>query len=161
VKAVVIGVGNPFRGDDGAGLAVLERLEGRVPGGVELVACEHEPSGMMDAWHGAEAVLIVDAVSSGAAPGALHRFDASAEPLPAHAFRASTHAFAVDETIELARALDRLPRRVLVYGVEGGDFEAGEELTPAVEAAVERTAAAVLSDLANLAKEERPCTSAP
>jgi hydrogenase maturation protease len=87
---------------------------------------------------------VIDAVSSGAEPGTVHRFDASRTPLPASLRRASsTHALGLAEAIELGRALDRLPARVIVYGIEGERFEAGAALTPAVAAAVEAVAAAV------------------
>ena len=75
----------------------------------------------------------MDAVSTGAEPGTLHRFDATAEPLPAELFRSSTHALGVADAVELARELDRLPARLAVYGIEGENFETGEGLTPAVE----------------------------
>jgi hydrogenase maturation protease len=159
MRVVVLGVGNRYRRDDGAGLAVTELLARRVPRGVQVVECEQEPSRLLEAWDGADAALIVDTVQSGAEPGTLHRFDASAEPVPAQVFRGSTHAFGVGEAVELGRALGRLPQRVLVYGVEGGRFEAGEGLTPAVEAAVTVAADAVLEDLGRLANEEEPCTS--
>lgn len=153
--AVVIGIGNRLRGDDGAGVAVAERLRGRVPPGVEVISCNEEPSRLMDAWEGADSLVLVDTVSSGAPPGTLHRFDAGEEAVPARTFRSSTHAIGIAETIELARALGRLPRRVRVYGVEAGGFETGAALTPAVAAAVISLAAAVLHDL-----EEERCTSA-
>jgi hydrogenase maturation protease len=155
---LVIGVGNAYRRDDGVGLAVAARLRGRVPAGVRVVDCEQEPSRLLDAWHGAESALVVDAVESGAAPGTLHRFDAAAGPLPAGVFRSSTHAFGVGDAVELARVLGRLPGRVVVYGVEGGEFAAGEGLTAPVAAAVEPAAQAVLDDLERL-REEEPCTS--
>jgi hydrogenase maturation protease len=158
-RAVVIGVGNDYRGDDGAALAIVRRLEGSVPEGVTVRAFEQEPTRLIDAWDGADTAVVVDAAGSGAEPGTLHRFDASATPIPASVFRSSTHAFGVGEAIELARALGRLPRRVVVYGVEGGSFAAGEELSPAVAEAVEPAAAAVLEELARLTREEEPCTS--
>ena len=158
-RQVVVGVGNAFRGDDAVGLAVAERLRGLVPTGVAVVSCELEPSRLIEAWEGAETAIAVDAVVSGAEPGSVTRFDASEAEVPARAFRSSTHAFGVGEAIELARALGRLPNRVVVYGVEGADFVAGHGLTPPVEAAVERTATAVLEDLERLAREEEPCTS--
>ena len=71
----------------------------------------------------------------------------------------STHAFGVGEAVELARVLGKLPDRVVVYGVEGGEFAAGEGLTAPVEAAVEPAAQAVLDDLEQLLREEAPCTS--
>ena len=50
--------------------------------------------------------------------------------------RGSTHALGVAEAIELGRALGRLPRRLLVFGIEGGSFDAGAGLSPEVERAV-------------------------
>lgn len=146
-RTVVIGIGNRLRGDDGAGVAVAERLRERVPSGVDVAACSEEPSRLMDAWEGADSVVLVDTVSSGAPPGTLHRFDAGDEAVPARTFRSSTHAIGIAETIELARALGRLPRRVRVYGVEAGDFTTGASLTPAVDAAVDSLVGAVLHDL--------------
>ena len=152
---VVIGIGNRLRGDDAAGVVVAEQLRARVPEGVEVVSCDEEPSRLMEAWAGVESVVLIDTVSSGAPPGTLHRFDAGEEAVPARTFRSSTHAIGIADTIELARALGRLPRRVLVYGIEAGGFETGSSLTPAVESAVVFLVKDVLADL-----EEERCTSA-
>jgi hydrogenase maturation protease len=159
VSIVVIGVGNTLRGDDAAGLAAVERVEARLPEAVRVVACEQEPSRLLDAWEDAWAAIVVDAVSSGAEPGTLHCFDASVEPVPAQAFRSSTHAFGVGEAIELARALGRLPDRVVVYGVEAAGFEPGADLSPAVDAAVGDVVDAVLDDVLGLIGEEERCTN--
>jgi hydrogenase maturation protease len=155
-RTVVIGVGNPLRGDDAAGVAVAERLRPRVPAGVEVVACSEEPSRLMEAWDGADSVVLVDTVSSGGQPGTLHRFDAGEDAVPARTFRSSTHAIGIADTVELARALGRLPRHVRIYGVEAGGFETGAALTPAVETAVTALVHDVLNDL-----ERERCTSAP
>ncbi len=149
-RPVVIGVGNTFRGDDAVGLAVVDRLRALVPEGVDVIPCEQEPSRLMEAWENAPAAFVVDAVTSGAVPGTLIRFDASETAVPAQAFRSSTHAFGIGEAIELARALGRMPARVVVYGVEGEEFQSGEGMTPRVEAAVEPAVSAVLDDLARL-----------
>jgi len=149
-RVVVVGVGNAYRGDDGAGLAVAERVRGLVEG-VEVVTCEQEASRVIDAIEGRDAAVLVDASSSGATPGTIHRFDASIEPVPARSFRSSTHAFGVGEAIELARALGKLPGTVVVYGIEGEEFSAGEGLSAAVAAAVEPAVDAVMGE---------PCTSA-
>lgn len=154
-RTVVIGVGNPLRGDDAAGVEVAERLRPRVPEGVEVVACNEEPSRLMEAWEGADRVVLVDSVASGLAPGTLHRFDAGEDAIPARTFRSSTHAIGIADTIELARALGQLPRRVRVYGIEAGGFGTGAGLTPAVESAVAFLVKDVLADL-----EEERCTSA-
>jgi hydrogenase maturation protease len=136
-RRVVIGIGNAYRGDDGAGLAVAERARARLPAEVRVVESEQEPTRLLDAWERADAAFVVDAVVSGAPAGAIHRYDATDTPLPSGVFRSSTHAFGVGDAVELARALGRLPRRIVVYGVEGSDFDAGAPLSPPVVAAVD------------------------
>jgi hydrogenase maturation protease len=151
-RVVVVGVGNAYRGDDGAGLEVAARVRSLAPAGVEVVACEQDASRVIEAIEGFETAVLVDASSSGAAPGTIQRIDASSEPLPARAFRSSTHAFGVGEAIELACALGKLPPVVVVYGVEGADFSAGERLSPPVGEAVEQVTSAIVEEVA--------CTSA-
>ncbi len=153
-RQLVVGVGNAFRGDDGVGLAVAGRLRERVPPSTSVVACEREPSRLLEVWSGAESALLIDAVDSGAAPGTLHRFDASRNALPERVFRSSTHAFGLGETIELARALGQLPESVIVHGVEGRAFDAGQALSEPVEAAVDGAVAAVLEDLRQMARRD-------
>jgi hydrogenase maturation protease len=137
---LVIGIGNAWRSDDAAGLAVAHALQASPPPGVEVLAREGEPTELIDLWADAEAVWLVDAVSSGAPPGSVHRLDATSESLPAALFRVSSHLVGLAEAIELARALGRLPGHVVVFGIEGARFEAGEGLSPEVADAVERVA---------------------
>jgi hydrogenase maturation protease len=151
----VVGVGNRWRGDDAVGLEVVARLRGALPEGVELVEREGEPTALIDEWAGDDAVWVVDAVSSGAAAGTLHRFDAGARALPAALFRASTHHIGLPEAVELARAVDGLPEQLVVFGVEAGDVGVGGSLTPAVAAAVERTAVAVQEEVLACAESRR------
>ena len=132
---LVIGLGNSWRGDDGAGPAVARGLLDEVQARVRVY--EGEPVGLIEDWTGADAVIVVDAVSSGAPPGTIHRLDPLSEPIPAGLSQGSTHAFGLAETIELARTLDRLPPRLTVYGIEGERFTAGQQLSPPVSAAVD------------------------
>jgi hydrogenase maturation protease len=133
---ILIGVGNGWRGDDGAGLAVARRVRELAPAGVEVREVEGDATALMEAWSGAARVVVVDAAESGAPPGTVQRFDARSQPLPVRSLRSSTHAFGVSDAVELARALGRLPDRLDVYAIEGVSFTAGERLSPAVERAV-------------------------
>ena len=72
---MVIGVGNEYRRDDGAGLAVVTSLRDRVPPGVELVLTDGEPTRLIEAWTGAALAVVVDAVRADPPrPGRMHRF---------------------------------------------------------------------------------------
>ena len=133
----LIGIGNHFRRDDAAGLEVAHRLRLAHPPGVILIEQEGEPASLIEAWSTVEESLVVDAISSGSEPGRLHRFDVTHAPLPAEIFSVSTHALGLPEAVELARELGRLPRLV-VYGIEGETFEAGEGLSDPVEKTVEK-----------------------
>jgi len=133
---VIIGVGNEYRSDDGAGIAVASRLRALSPTGVIVLEESGEGAALLEAWKGAAWVMLVDAVRSGAPPGTIHRLDARAAPVPTGFFHYSTHAFSVAEAVELARSLDRLPPHLIVYGIEGENFAAGVGLSSAVEQAV-------------------------
>lgn len=143
-RVVVIGVGNAWRRDDSAGLEVARRVRERAPAGVTVL--ETEPTGIAGELAGVDAAFFADAVSSGMAPGTVHRLDAAADGLPRGALRASTHSVGVAEALELARALGTLPARVVVFGVEGRDFSAGEGLSPEVERGVAEAVEAVLRE---------------
>jgi hydrogenase maturation protease len=151
VQVLVIGIGNAWRRDDASGLAVARELEGL--SGADVLEREGEPAGLMDAWEGAERLWLVDAVASGAPPGTVHRIDVAEQELPPELFRASTHHLGLAEAVELARALGRLPSRVVFYGIEGASFDAGEGLSHEVEQAVGEVAEAIR-------KEVGACTSA-
>jgi hydrogenase maturation protease len=127
----VIGLGNEWRSDDGVGLEVARRIGGRVLDG--------EPIGIVEALAGEDEVVLIDAVSTGAAPGTLFVFEADSDPLPAPIFGASsTHALGLAEALELARTLGRLPRKVVVYGIEGESFRFGKGLSSPVAEAADR-----------------------
>jgi hydrogenase maturation protease len=133
---LIIGIGNEYRGDDAVGLIVARRLKERLADSAVVIEQSGDGAALMEAWRGAEAVIVIDAVASGAAPGAIHRFNANTRPIPKNAFRCSTHAFGVAEAIELSRALDEFPRSLVIYGIEGKNFAAGVGLSPEVESAV-------------------------
>jgi hydrogenase maturation protease len=150
----VIGIGNPLRGDDAVGLLAARRVRELADPEVEVMELEGEPARLIDAWQGARLAVVVDAVKSDAPGGAVMRFDATAGPLPPSLSATSTHALGLGDAVEIARALDRLPERLIVFGVEGTRFQAGSDLSPAVAAAVQAVAEAVL-------REREPVDAAP
>ena len=142
-RLLIIGVGNIYRGDDGAGVAVVRHLAGKVPAGVSVIEQSGEGCALMDAWEGAERVIIADAVQSGASPGMIVRIEAHAQQIPSDFFHYSSHAFSLAEAVEMARALERLPKRLIVYGIEGENFQSGTQMSPAVNAAVNAVCAQI------------------
>jgi hydrogenase maturation protease len=136
-RTLVIGIGNPDRGDDGVGPLVVELLRERKNRRLMFLDHHGEGTALIEAWDGSAAVFLVDAVRSGAALGAIHRIDARVRPVPVQIFHTSSHAFNVAEAIELARVLNRLPPRLVVYGVEGRRFDVGAGMSPEVARATD------------------------
>ena len=136
---VVIGIGNPDRGDDGVGRVLARRLRARAAPGIEVRECDGEATGLMAAWEGAEEVVLVDACRGAGPPGSIHDFDiteiegSGARPLR----HASTHSFGVAAAIGLARALVCLPPRPALYAIEGRSFREGTGLSPEADRAVD------------------------
>jgi hydrogenase maturation protease len=165
-RQVVIGVGNEFRRDDGIGPEVVTRLRAQAAGPVQLLVCDGEPARMIEAWAGASLAVVVDAVLASPPPPAPHPpprpspFPPSLPPFPGRLHRieldradgwdispVSSHGLSLGDAIGLARALDRMPERLILHAVEAADFRLGLGLTPAVAAAVAPLVAAVLRDL--------------
>jgi hydrogenase maturation protease len=147
---VVIGVGNEFRRDDGAGPAVIGQLRGLALPGVGLVITDGEPTRLIEAWTGAALAVVVDAVRAQPPhPGRVHRFVLD-RPGTGAGRTASSHGFGLDEAIALALALDRMPGRLIVHAIEAADLTQGTGLTPAVAEAVGIVATAILDDIGPL-----------
>ena len=132
-RTLIIGVGNVYRRDDGAGLAAARELAKTVIPGVSIMEATGDGTSLIDAWEGLGHVVLIDATSSGAAPGTIHRIDAVKQPLPARFSHHSTHSVNLAEAIELAKILHRFPPRVTVLGIEGEDFQPGMEMSSKVQ----------------------------
>ena len=147
---LVIALGAVDRGDDAVGAAVVAAVARRLSG-VTVVAHE-DPTGLLELWAGHEPVVVVDAIRSGAAPGAVHRLEIGSAGLQgwARGGPGSTHAIGLAEVIEIARALGRLPGRLVVVGVEAERFDHGAPLSPAVAAAVGKAADRVCEELGHV-----------
>lgn len=151
----MVGVGNPYRGDDGIGPAVLARLRPGQEPWVRLVDSDGEASRLVLAWDGARLAVVVDAVRSGATPGTLHRLaldprsaDAVEQLGRAEGWRAGTHGTGLAEALGLGRVTGHVPDRLVVIGVEVADIRPGPHLSPAVARAVDGAAALVRDELA-------------
>jgi hydrogenase maturation protease len=146
MSAVVVGVGNPYRRDDGVGPAVIERLRDRVPADVRLEESEGEPSHLLELWTDADLAVVVDAVRTGEGrPGRIHR--RRVERAESAGRSASSHGADLGDAVALASALDRLPGTLVLYGIEVVDTSYGPGLTPPVEAAADEVAGAILAGL--------------
>ena len=140
---IVIGVGNAWRGDDAAGLAVARRVRGaRGASSTRATA----PRAASTLWAGARRRRRRRRRRVGRRAG--HR-----APLRrARRAAARAHAALLDARLRRRRTPSSwrarsgaCPARLDVYAIEGANFSAGDGLSPAVERAVDELAASLAS----------------
>ena len=140
---VVIGVGNRMRGDDAAGLVVIDRLVGRLSADVRLVESTGDVTHLLEAWRDASRAIVIDAVVSGDQAGTVHRLDARSG-IPSSWRSPSSHLLGLVEALELGSILGAVPADTVVFGIEAAEIDTGSEMTGPVEAATLRVADEVL-----------------
>ena len=142
----IIGLGNGLRGDDAVGLMAARRLRQEVSDRAEVIEAEMAGVDLMELMNGARIVILIDAARSGQVPGMIHRLDASAGPIGGQIFPRSSHTLGTVDALELARAMGSLPATVIVYGVEAGNVEAGQHLSPAVAKALDEVVEQIVQE---------------
>jgi len=132
-RVLIVGYGNPLRGDDGVGWRVAERLRGMVHDpNVEILAQHQLAPELMETLSAAGRAIFIDA-ATGAAPGEVRERTVEPEGTAA----AFTHHATPGVLLAGAKALyGRAPRATLIT-VTGADFSFSDELSPVVEAAVD------------------------
>jgi hydrogenase maturation protease len=152
-RVLVAALGNPDRGDDGAGAEVARLLEGRLPPEARILARRGDMLSLIGDWAGCDALICIDAAAApNARPGQIHRFDLAREELPQDLSFTSSHAFGLPEAIALARSLELAPPRIVVYAIEGSCFDAGAPLTEEVLTAAAEVAALVAEEARRLSE---------
>ena len=147
---LIVGIGNYFCHDDGVGLYIAGKIKTLNLHDVKVIDSLPDCSHLIETWTGIGKVIVIDAAKSGADPGHIYRFDALNENIPEECFaRYSTHMMSITETIELAKTLGELPESLIVYGIEGSDFSAGEGLTDAVKNSADEAIQRIISELQN------------
>ena len=145
---LVIGIGNDYRSDDGAGLAVARAIQAQNVPWITCRECDGDGTTLLEMWAGARVVILIDATSSGAPLGTIHLFDTLAPSLPTIDLTTflSSHAFGVGEGLRLAQTFHQLPEHLMIYGIEGKTFIAGTTLSPEVTRAVQEVATCIVSE---------------
>lgn len=145
-RAVVVGIGNEYRGDDGIGPLVAARLDAAHLPGVRVCICDGDPTGLLDLWDGADLAVVVDAVlCRPSTPGSIRRITGDA--LRGVTVFASSHALGISDATHLGRVLGRLPRELVVIAVEAACFDLGAGLSEPVTEAIPEVLRTVRAEL--------------
>jgi hydrogenase maturation protease len=147
IVPLVIGIGNEVRGDDAAGLHVTRKLRSSVRDNVRIVESSGGVTELLDLWDGQDLVFVVDAIRSGGRPGSWLRIPVGPQPLSASLAGSSTHGLSLASAVALGQVLGKMPKRLVVYGIEVFRFDAGSGMSPEVVTGVAGLTAALAEEL--------------
>lgn len=136
---LVLGLGNMLLSDDGVGPALLDQLadsDGPWDGQVEFMDGGTQGLALLGHLSGRRALIIVDALQTGAAPGTIHRMTLNELRSVTPARASSGHEGNAGELLAAAQLLDELPDRLFVVGVEPQTISTGLGLSTPVQEAL-------------------------
>jgi hydrogenase maturation protease len=104
---------------------------------------------LMPYIEGKEKLIVIDSVDAGEKPGTLFRFrpdDLNYEEAP----KTSVHQIGLIESLQMVKLFGKVPDEVVIFGVQPGLIDWGEELTDEVKAAVPKLIKHILKEIEKL-----------
>jgi len=150
---LVLGLGNILLGDDGLGPAVIEHLlqdSEESTEQIELIDGGTQGLALLGHLGGREAIIIVDALATGAPPGTIRIMNASEIFSMGASHAESSHESNARELLVVAKVLNELPDRVFVVGVEPQNISTGYGLSESASRSLPIAAGHVRSLLTDL-----------
>lgn len=150
MQTLVLALGNPLRGDDGAGAAVLEALQAcALPPDVSLIDGGTAGLETVLLLQDCDRALIIDAAEMGLAPGTWRCFTPASVRMASGnlAQRVTVHYAGLAEALALGEALNILPPHILIFGIQAADIGWVPGLSAPVAAAIPAVGDAVLAAL--------------
>ena len=149
---LVLGLGNPLRGDDGLGPAVVQALRERaLPPEVEVLDGGTAGLGLLEMLAGRRRVIVVDVAEMGRPPGTIARL--SWEALVAAVAPLSPHQVGLAEVLALAGRLGISLPEGIVLAVQPASMEWEQKLSPPVQKCIPALVAAILAEIGGAPEE--------
>jgi hydrogenase maturation protease len=144
---LIIGLGNPLRGDDGVGVRVAEALQDMpLPDGVEVVDGGTQGLGLVPLLQGRRRLVLIDAAEMGREPGQFVRFGLDEARLLGDNPSMAIHEAGTRDVLLMAQALNLLPEQVVIFGVQPTRIDWTNSLSAQVEAILPDLVRAVLEE---------------
>ena len=162
-QVLIAGIGNVLLGDDGLGPYVVHQLDSiySFDQGVQLEDLGTPALDFIDHIAGLDALIVVDSVDNGKAPGTITLYRHQDLMRTASPVRMDTHSPAIAESLLAADVFFGMPpREVLLVGITAESYAAGCSLSSAAQSAVDSAVEHVLAEVRRLDisyKKKQPC----
>ncbi len=136
-KIRIIGLGNPFMGDDAVGVLVARQLHTYAAAHILVLEGGLAGLNLLDEMEDIDTLVLIDAVHSHSPSGTIFRFTIPPDlekigKLAWGTSASSTHVFGLAEALTLAHTLEVLPAHVVLFGIELDHLQKGHVLSPTV-----------------------------
>lgn len=148
MSVLVMGIGNLLLMDEGAGVRAVEEFRNiyNVPDGVEVIDGGTMGIELLHYIEGRNCVIIVDVVKTGSVPGTVVRMEG--EDVPAFfGSRISPHQLGLSDLLAAAQLIGKMPKRLVLLGIEPKCMDTGLELTDEVKDGIVGLAAMISREL--------------
>lgn len=156
-KVLVLGIGNLLIGDEGVGCRTAEELSRRYtfPPTVECVDGGTAGFELLTMIDDKEHLILIDALKNDQPPGTVVLVEDEHVP-QAFLARTTPHQLGICDVLAAAQLSDTMPKRLTLYGIEPKQLDVGIGLSPEVEAGMEKTIGAVVTQLRHFGYEVKP-----
>lgn len=158
MPVAVVGIGQSMRGDDAAGLEAVRLWQSDHPEtarrmDVRVGSVEGSGLELIELLQGMDAAVLVDAVSSDAPAGTMHRLSLEALSRLSRD-SAAAHGWGIRDVLRLAAVLQPEigHREIRLLGVESAQIGMGERMSKAVRAALPALSEAIEQEVTSLLK---------
>ena len=149
-RLLIVAYGNPLRSDDGVAWRAAEALqEVFSPNEVEILTMHQLGPEVAESISRSQCVIFVDAAAGPGRPGEIEIKELSSTNSEGADSSAFCHAVSPGNVLALAAQLYQARPKAFSVTIVGGNFQHGESLSPAVEAALP----SLLARIGELSKE--------
>jgi hydrogenase maturation protease len=134
-KILVIGVGNPFRHDDGIGSEIIKILQLENNSNFVLIDGGTDSLALIDRLAEYKKAIIIDAVEMKKSPGAVKLFTPVEAKIKIKSDVLSTHGLGLAEMLKLIEQLN-IKTEIKIIGVQPKDISFGEGLSNEVKSQI-------------------------
>lgn len=151
LNILVLGIGNLLLQDEGAGVRAVEEFERKyvAPLGVELLDGGTSGIELLQYIQGKDSLIILDVVKSGNPPGTIIRLEGKDVPALFQK-RISPHQLGLSDLLAVSQLTDRMPKQVVLFGIEPKSIETGLEMSEEVGRSIGSLADMVAQELVSL-----------
>lgn len=127
-KTVILGVGNILREDEGVGVHIIRKLE---KSETEIVDGGTLGIDLIPYVENVDKLIIIDALKDGGKPGTIYRLKIKDTPSHISPFTShlSLHQIDLIDTLKIMEIQNKLPKEIIIIGIEPKKLGWGEELS--------------------------------